>query len=398
MKFNKPFLLSTMIFLSFGQSFSQMIILSGPEKGSYNRFANDIVTVLGEKNGISLINRPTGGSAYNFKKLADPNSAEKIALIQSDYLNLMEAEDKLNNTNKTGSLKVVLQLAKEEIQLVAKKNSGLNRLQDLDRKKVAIGNEDQGSFATGKIIRERSKVNWTPYYAGYDQLLKQLSSGSIDAGLIVGSAPMEILDINPQVMIDGIAMLELDDFNGWAKFYENDTVYRSEYKWLDKDVPTFGLRTLLVVNESKLTSADKQTVAAIKSGIIQNLDLLRRQGHPKWKEVIIPDGPGIASEKSTTPAKTSNPVSAGSKDAVTYRVQIYSRNYQKKEAQITINDKSYNPYVYFYLGSYRYTIGEFTSLPSAVELQNNCRKTGYREAFVAAFKNNIRSTDMDLFK
>jgi uncharacterized protein len=398
MKFIKPFLLSIIIFLSSGQAFCQMIILSGPEKGSYNRFVNDIVAVLGEKNGISLLNRTTGGSAFNFKKLADPNSTDKIALIQSDYLNLMEAEDKLNNTNKAGSLKVVLQLAKEEIQMVAKKNSGLNKLQDLDMKKVAIGNEDQGSYATGKIIRERSKINWIPYYAGYDQLLKQLSAGSIDAGLIVGSAPMEILDINPQVMIDGITMLELDDFNGWAKYYENDTVYRSEYKWLDKDVPTFGLRTLLVVNESKLTSADKQTVAAIKSGIIQNLDLLRRQGHPKWKEVIIPDEPGIATEKKPTSAKTSDQVTADRKDAVTYRVQIYSRNYQKKEDQITVNDKSYNPYVYFYLGSYRYTIGEFTSLDVAIELQNNCRKTGYREAFVAAFKNNIRSTDPDIFK
>ena len=264
---------------------------------------DDIVTVLGEKNGIRLINRPTGGSAYNFKVLADPGSADKIALIQSDYLNLMKAEDKLNNTNKTGSLKVVLQLAKEEIQIVAKKSSGLKKLQDLDKKKVAIGNEDQGSFATGKIIKDRSKVNWTSYYAGYDQMLKQLSAGSIDAGLIVGSAPVNILDIDPQVMTDGITMLELDDFNGWAKYYENDTVYRGEYKWLDKDIPTFSVRTLLIVNESKLTSAEKQTVAAIKSGIIQNLDLLRKQGHPKWKEVIIPDEPVIVTEKNTAQPK-----------------------------------------------------------------------------------------------
>jgi TRAP transporter TAXI family solute receptor len=388
----------TIVFLSFGQVFCQMIILSGPEKGSYNRFVNDIVTVLGEKNGISLLNRTTGGSAYNFKALTNPASADKIALIQSDYLNLMKAEDKLNNTNKTGSLKVVLQLAREEIQMVAKKSSGLKSLQDLDMKKVAIGDEDQGAFATGKIIKERSKVNWISYYAGFDQMLKQLSTGSIDAGLIVGSAPMEILDIDPQVMTDGITMLELDDFNGWAQYYENDTIYRGEYKWLDKNVPTFGLRTLLVVNESKLTNADKQIVDAIKTGIIQNLDLLRKQGHPKWKEVIIPDEPGIGPKNNTALTKTPDPVNADSKDAVKYRVQIYSRNYQKKDGKISINSKSYKTYVYSYLDAYRYTIGEFTSVAPAVELQNICRESGYPEAFVAAFKNNVRSTDTDLFK
>ena len=72
MKLNKRLLLVAVAFLAFGQVFCQMIILSGPEKGSYNRFVKDIVSVLGEKNGIKLINLPTGGSAFNFKELADP--------------------------------------------------------------------------------------------------------------------------------------------------------------------------------------------------------------------------------------------------------------------------------------------------------------------------------------
>jgi uncharacterized protein len=398
MNFNKRFLVFAITILSFGQAFCQMIILSGPEKGSYNRFATDIVTVLGEKNGIKLINRPTGGSAYNFKQLTDPISADRIALIQSDYFALMQAEDKLNNTKKTASLKIVLQLAKEEIQIVAKKSSGLKKLQDLEKKKVAIGNEDEGSIATGKLILEQSKVNWTSCFVSFDQILKEISLGNIDAGLIVGSAPVSVLEINPQVMTDGISMLELDDFNGWAKYYENDTIYQRDYKWLDKNIPTFGLRTLLVVNDSKLSNTDKQTVAAIKSAIIQDLDILRRQGHPKWKDIIIPDEPVIVAEKNAAPAKNVTPVPAAKKDAVTYRVQIYSRNYEKKEGQINLNGKSYRTYAYLYLGAYRYTIGEFTTLSSAADLQKICRESGYNEAFVAAFKNNVRSTDPDNFK
>jgi hypothetical protein len=216
--------------------------------------------------------------------------------------------------------------------------------------------------------------------------------------LIVGSAPVNILEIDPQIMVDGITMLQLDDFNGWAKYYENDTVYRGDYKWLEKDIPTFGVRTLLIVNESKLTSADKKTVSAIKSGIIQNIDLLRKQGHPKWEEFIIPDEPVTIAEKSLAQPKTSVQVSSVGKDAVTYRVQIYSRNYQKKDDQVIVDGKSYKTYVYAHLGAFRSTIGEFTSLSPAIELQNLCRTSGYQEAFVAAFKNNVRSTNPDLFK
>ncbi len=375
-----------------------MVILSGPEKGSYNRFVGDIASLLGEKNGIRLENRTSGGSAYNFKMLADPNTNYRIGLIQSDYLNLMEAEDKINNTNKTGSLKVVMQLATEQIHLVAKTSSGLTNLQDLDMKRVGIGNEEQGSMATARIIKERSQISWTTVYVGFDEMLSRLSKGSIDAGLLVGSAPLDLLDIDPQVMIDEITMLELDDFNGWARYYENDTIYRDDYKWNAKNTPTFGVRTLLVVNESKLTSEDKQTISVIKSSIIQNLDQLRSQGHPKWRTVIIPDEPIAEMGKNAVVTKTTDPVTADSKDEITFRVQIYSRNYIREDEQITINGKSYNIYVYFYLGAYRYTIGEFTSPSDAAELQYSCRESGYSQAFVAAFKDNIRSTDPDLFK
>lgn len=394
MNLNKRLLLGTLFLGAMAQAFGQMSILSGPEKGSYNHFANDIVTVLGQKNNLKLINRPTGGSAYNFNAITNPSSGDKIALIQADYLNLMIAKDKLNNTNLTGSLKVIMPLAKEEIHIIAKKKSGLSKLQDLEKKKVGVGDEDQGSAVTAKMIKDRSKIEWYTYNVGFDKMLKELANGNLDAGLFVGSAPIDLLDIDPQVMVDGISLFELTDFNDWAKFYENDTIYSGEYKWLEKNVPTFGLRTLLVVNEAKLTNDEKQTVAAIKSGIVQNLDYLRKQGHPKWKTVLIPDDAEVVPEKSATPVTAAT---SDNKDVVVYRVQLYSRNYQRSET-VSISGQTSQTYVYSYKGAYRYTAGEFTSFSEAAGFQKKCREAGYPEAFVVAFKNNVRSTDPELFK
>ncbi len=395
MKVNKLFLLLALPGLSFAQAFSQVTILSGPEKGSYSRFVTDMSVVLGEKAGIKIINKPTEGSAYNFKVLVNPSSADKFALIQSDYLNKMIAEDKVNNTNKTGSLKVVLELATEEIHIIAKKSSGLTKIQDLDKKKLGVGNAEQGSSATAQLMKDRSKIGWYAYNIGFEEMLKKISAGSIDAGLIVGSAPLDMLDIDPQVMVGGISLLELTDFNGWAKYYENDTIRKGDYKWLDKDVPTFGVRTLLIANESKLTEADKQAVASIKSGVFLNLDLLKKQGHPKWKSVIPPDDiPGVVLEENKG---VTAPPAAAVKETVTYRVQIYSRKY-KKDDLIELSGKSYKAYIYSYLGAYRYTVGEFSALSEAQKLQKICRQSGYPEAFVAVFKNNERSTDPGLLK
>lgn len=92
------------------------------------------------------------------------------------------------------------------------------------------------------------------------------------------------------------------------------------------------------------------------------------------------------------------PMSPDQKDVILYRVQIFSSNIQVKEKSVTVNGKSYDLYGYYYLGAYRYCIGEFRSLSPAAELQKICRQGTYPQAYVAAFKNNTRSVDLSLFR
>ena len=96
--------------------------------------------------------------------------------------------------------------------------------------------------------------------------------------------------------------------------------------------------------------------------------------------------------------KTTSVVPAALKDVVVYRVQFLTTTDPRKENQIIINGVSYKTFEYFYMGAYRYTIGEFTSIGPARELQSLCRKSGFSGAFVAAFKNDTRSLDLSLFK
>lgn len=98
------------------------------------------------------------------------------------------------------------------------------------------------------------------------------------------------------------------------------------------------------------------------------------------------------------PAKAVTSGTSEKKDVVVYRVQFLSSNTAKGSYQITINGKNYITFEYFYSGGYRTCIGEFSTPASAIGLQAICRKSGYSQAFVAAFKNNVRTTDPQLFK
>jgi hypothetical protein len=86
------------------------------------------------------------------------------------------------------------------------------------------------------------------------------------------------------------------------------------------------------------------------------------------------------------------------KDVIAYRVQFLSAVKPQNLKEITVDGKKYSVYEYLYLGEYRYTIGGFSTIGPARELQFTCRKSGYPQAFVAAFKNNKRTTDIELFK
>lgn len=263
----------------------QITILSGPKQASYHRFVDDMASVLNTDSETLVINKETSGAAFNYSQLIDPKSPFKVAMMQSDYLYFMQAKDFVNNSDNSKPLKVVLPLANEEIHLVTLKSFNINRLQDLDSMTVAIGTKDQGTYATANLIKDRSQVYWKSRNVHFVDAVKELSMNRVHAFFIVGTAPIEKLEINPQVMRAEPVMVELQNFNGWADNYINDTIYAKDYPWLDHDVPTFSVRTVLLVNEAKMTEADKKALNQITNGILNKYDILKAQGHPKWKEV-----------------------------------------------------------------------------------------------------------------
>jgi hypothetical protein len=84
--------------------------------------------------------------------------------------------------------------------------------------------------------------------------------------------------------------------------------------------------------------------------------------------------------------------------SIIYRVQVLSSMKSRGEGQISIDGKNYTIIEYVYKGEFRTAIGEFSTIEPAVELQNACRKSGYPEAFVIAFRNHERILDPSVFK
>lgn len=282
--------LGSLMLLSFlSGPVSQMTILSGSKNATQYRFVEDIATIVAPTLDFKIINKETRGAANNFTQLSDPKSPYKLAIIQADFLYYMQTQDMRLKTERTKNLKVVLPLGDEQIHLVTKASNGYSGLRDMSKKNVAIGSEEQGTFRTAMLIRERSQVEWTSQNTHLDDCLAALNLNKIHAFFIVSSAPIRQLDLNPQSMVDKLALVPLEDFNDWAKYYKRDTIYKADYKWLDNDIPTYGVPALLVVNEGKLTEEERTSVGKLKTAIETSYEQLKTKGHSKWKEVNLRD-------------------------------------------------------------------------------------------------------------
>jgi len=83
---------------------------------------------------------------------------------------------------------------------------------------------------------------------------------------------------------------------------------------------------------------------------------------------------------------------------VIFRVQIISSLYENSFPIVFIEGMRYNTYEYYYMGSYRITVGEFESLEEANAFRIQCLNSGFKMAFVAAFRDGERVTDPSVFK
>ena len=114
----------------------------------------------------------------------------------------------------------------------------------------------------------------------------------------------------------------------------------------------------------------------------------------------VPEKPQSTPEPESKPEPEPAPerkVNQGT-DEVIFRVQIISSLYENSFPTVLIEGSSYNTHEYFYMGSFRITVGKFTSLEEANAFRLKCLNSGFKQAFVAAFRGGKRETDPSVFK
>ncbi len=256
---------------------SEITILSGVKGGSYEQFAHDIDRISDIVTGVAT----SYGSMDNFRQLY---LREKyyVAFMQQDVLIDQQSDDYEYETGYTENIRILVPLANEDIHLLALKSNNFNTIKDLKGKKVGVGTINQGTQVTAKMVKELSRGKWDEVEIGLDEGLEKLMKKEIAALFFVGTAPVSVLSSyksNSDLTLIPLTTSKL------KKVYKPVTIKAGVYPWLDHDVRTCAVASVLATNIKGETPEQHEALVKLVTDIYNNIDKLRKYGHEKWKEV-----------------------------------------------------------------------------------------------------------------
>jgi len=284
-------LLSLGIFASFSASaFSAEFITigTGGVTGTYYPTGGAIcklVNIYKKETKIRCSVESTDGSVYNINTIQ--LGELDFGIAQSDVIyNAINGTGKFKN-KPVKELKAVMAIYPELLTLVTRKESNIKSIYDIKDKKINIGNPGSGNEAT--VLTLLNKLDMSVKDLAYAGQLKSsempdaLEAKQIDGYFyMVGHPTANIKDAanSTDIRITPISNEKIDELIKERPYFAKANVPAGLYKGSSVNVPTFGVKAVLVTHADV---SDKAVYTVVKA-IIQNFERFRRL-HPAYNNI-----------------------------------------------------------------------------------------------------------------
>lgn len=260
-----------------------LTIATGGSSGVYYQIGATMADMLREELGSDTSVQATGATAENINLLTDGNA--ELAFAMGDaVVQALEGTGPFQDDAREG-LVAIAALYPNTVQLVATTASGIESVEDLAGRNVAVGDVGSGVELNAQMVLDAYGLSYDDInadYLSYAEATDQMANGHIDAAFVtsgVPNPPLTELGTNTDFIVvpidgDGAESL-LTDYD----FFSEDVVPGGTYLQ-DEDVPTVGVTNHLLVGEQ----LSEDAVYDITARLFDNLD--RLHGSHSAAEVI----------------------------------------------------------------------------------------------------------------
>jgi len=163
----------------------RIVVASGIKDASYHQDAQRYAAILA-RDGVTVVERMTGGAGENAALLRDPKSGVDVAFMEGGVIPPADRPDVV----------MLASLRYEPIWVFYRGSETLTRLDELRYRRIAVGTPGNGGRLIVEPLLEASNVNRgnsTFEPLGSVNALRALQQGKVDAAIIVGATRSPII-------------------------------------------------------------------------------------------------------------------------------------------------------------------------------------------------------------
>jgi hypothetical protein len=248
-----------------------------------------------KEHGIRCSVESTGGSVYNLNTIAAGELDMGVA--QSDWqYHAYNGTSKFKEKGPNKCLRAVFSVHPEPFTVVARKDSGIKKFEDLKGKRVNIGNPGSGQRGTMEVVMKA--YGWTKDDFKLASELKSaeqskaLCDNKVDAMVFTVGHPSgsikEATTSCDSVMVE-VAGPKVDALVKKNDYYRTATIPGGMYRGTDTDTKTFGVGATFVTS----CKVPDEVIYNVVKAVFENFDQFKKL-HPAFsvlkKEEMIKDG------------------------------------------------------------------------------------------------------------
>ncbi len=227
----------------------------------------------------------TAGSVYNVKTI---QSGElDFAIAQSDVIYQAVHGTKKFEKSQIKKLRSIMAIYPELLTLVTRRDSNINKLSDIKNKRINLGNEGSGNESTSLALLKEIRIKKSDLkFAGTIEAIELpdvLKNNKIDGYFyMVGHPTANIKDAASFVDVKIVPLkgLKIDNLIKKYPYFAKANIPAGMYKGNDKDIPTFGVKAVLVTS----SEISQKAVYTIVKAIFENFDDFKKL-HPAYSNI-----------------------------------------------------------------------------------------------------------------
>ncbi|MEB3844544.1 MAG: TAXI family TRAP transporter solute-binding subunit [Desulfurococcales archaeon] len=232
----------------------KLTILTGSTAGTYYPVGTSYAKLLDKySNGLIQANAVEGrASVGNIKDLCAGTGQAALAQNDISYYAYHGKVIKDFENHPMTCIRAVAVLYPETIQIVTTADSGINSIQDLAGKKVAVGAQGSGTYWNARQILEAAGV-WDkiiPEYKKFSEIVQDLKLGNIDAAFLTAGIPTSAVEQLAAETKIKIIPVPTDIYNKLKQkypFYIQQTIPAKTYSGQTEPVQTVAVMSMLIV-------------------------------------------------------------------------------------------------------------------------------------------------------